>query len=573
MTINKFLYLLGNDKSKILPVLFFLIISSLLEIFSLSIIGATILVIIEGNIRDSKFNYIFDIFSLNQSNDNYVTNIFYFLLLIYFLKSIIYILSNKFIIQITYKSEVNLKKKISNLFFKINYLDIVGKNTSYYITLLSRFPGAYRVFFQSLVQLIADIIFFSFIIFFLLYLNLLITLSLIFLLLIFFTFFYKIYTKNLFAFGKRSNEAAKFSVQYLQEIILGYKELKIINKIEFFYSKLLSSFKNLANADSNINRTKIIIKPLLEFFFVALVCIYFIFFIGNNTDTMKSSLPVVSVFLIALIRLMPYFNKFNTFFADLKTNSNAINTLYEFSKKYEYHLKNNLEQKNNIKEFKFKKLELENINFSYKNSKSLIFENLNFEIHKDDIIGIVGSSGIGKTSLIDLILGLIKPEKGKIKINDHLVSNVIREWRYQITYLPQEIFLSDDSLGLNISMSNNWQNDRAKIIKAIQNAKLYDWYKSLPNGLSSKIMEKGSNISGGQRQRIALARAFYLNNDILILDEATNALDKKTELYILNKIKKLKKTIIIVSHKVESLNFCNRIYKLEDKKIIKIKPI
>ena len=111
MTITKFLYLLGNDKSKILPVLFFLIISSLLEIFSLSIIGATILVIIEGNIRDSKFNYIFDIFNLNQSNDNFVKNIFYFLLLIYFLKSIIYILSNKFIIQITYKSEVNLKKK------------------------------------------------------------------------------------------------------------------------------------------------------------------------------------------------------------------------------------------------------------------------------------------------------------------------------------------------------------------------------------------------------------------------------------------------------------------------------
>jgi ABC-type transport system involved in cytochrome bd biosynthesis, fused ATPase and permease components len=218
----------------------------------------------------------------------------------------------------------------------------------------------------------------------------------------------------------------------------------------------------------------------------------------------------------------------------------------------------------------FEKFELSNIDFKYSDMESLLFSKLTLKIKRGDAIAIIGDSGIGKTTLIDLILGLLEPLAGEISVNGKKLTKKLSHWYSATCYLPQQSFVIDDTLRKNITLTNdNSEAIDKKVIKALKKAKLENFFKALPEGLDSKIGQRGMKISGGQKQRLSLARAFYFNREVLILDEATNALDKKTEKDIISRIKHLKgeKTLLIIAHNLQSVNFCDKIYRLVNGKL------
>ena len=250
----------------------------------------------------------------------------------------------------------------------------------------------------------------------------------------------------------------------------------------------------------------------------------------------------------------------------------ATNKLY---KDFFENIENSQDTKNrerNIKKIDYEKfdiLEIKNIKFQYPDSKINVINNLSLNLKSGETIGLIGSSGAGKTTLVDIILGLLKPNSGEILINGKKLDSD-RNWSLQVAYLPQDVFLLDASIKTNISFETDDKLiDLEKVNNALENAQLKSMIENQPNGIETIIGENGIKISGGQKQRLAIARAFYHGRDILIMDEATSALDHDTEKEIIEVIKKIKKnkTIIVIAHRISTLKHCDKIFEIKDGKL------
>ena len=224
----------------------------------------------------------------------------------------------------------------------------------------------------------------------------------------------------------------------------------------------------------------------------------------------------------------------------------------------------------NSKKLPFSIISLQNVSFNYPNRKMNALNHIDFTMQKGQSVGIIGASGAGKSTLVNILLGLLEPQKGNILIDGQPITNM-REWVNNFTYIPQDIFLLDDTIKNNIALGiEKSEIDPKQLETAIQMAQLEQVIQDLPQGIETQIGEKGMRLSGGQRQRIALARAFYHDKDIVVLDEATSSLDHETEREIIHSIKRLQgiKTLIVIAHRLTTVQHCDIIIKLAQGQII-----
>jgi ABC-type multidrug transport system fused ATPase/permease subunit len=255
--------------------------------------------------------------------------------------------------------------------------------------------------------------------------------------------------------------------------------------------------------------------------------------------------------------------------ASLKFTNQSLEALYNDITSL--HLNKNVESSEMIN-FE-EKITLMNIFYSYPNSNKNALDNISYTISSKTTIGIVGTTGSGKTTLVDLILGLLEPEKGILKIDEiEITKKNIKSWQKNIGYVPQQIYLSDDTIASNIAFGENPRDINMEAIKrAAIVANLYDFIQNeLPEKFETKVGERGVRLSGGQRQRIGIARALYHNPKLLILDEATSALDNLTELAVMDAVHNLNKeiTIIIIAHRLSTIKDCDEIILIDSGKIV-----
>ena len=286
-----------------------------------------------------------------------------------------------------------------------------------------------------------------------------------------------------------------------------------------------------------------------------------VFLVFANKSDISNILATISIFVLALYRLMPSANRILTSYHDLLYYRSSLEIIYQILN----------QKKENLgdEKLEFKKeLRLENLGFGYE-GKNLLFKNINLSIKKGEKIAFIGESGSGKSTLVDLIIGLLTPKEGQIYIdNTALNSKNIKNYRQKIGYIPQQIYLFNDSIAKNISFGDEAKESFLK--ELIQKVHLEKFIKNLPQGIDTQVGDGGSNLSGGQKQRIAIARALFLNPEILVLDEATSALDSNIESKIMDAIYELAKdkTMIIIAHRLSTIENCDKIYKLERGKLI-----
>ena len=305
-------------------------------------------------------------------------------------------------------------------------------------------------------------------------------------------------------------------------------------------------------------------RYLLEFLSVAGISVLAILFVRNGGD-LKSLLPTLGVFLVATFRLLPSTVKIVQSYGKIRfglPSSNLLRNELDQSK-IKPQIKKDFQ--NNIIN-NFNKLSFKNISFQYPNSNKNILDNISLNINKGDKIGIVGPSGSGKSTFIDLLTGLISPSKGEVYLNEKLVNLKSKNWFKKISYTPQFIFLSDDTILNNIAFGVKKEDlNIENVKKASELSELKNYIVNLNQGLNTFIGEFGIRLSGGQKQRIGIARSLYTNSEILILDESTSAIDLHTEEKIINNINTLsEKTIIIVSHRLSTLKNCNKIIEIKN---------
>jgi len=356
------------------------------------------------------------------------------------------------------------------------------------------------------------------------------------------------------------------------------KEIKILKKEEYFKNFFYINKKEDMNADIKLNLIQKIPKSILEIF-IFLLFLFIILYLSFINEIDDSVIRFGIFFILSSLRVLPGINRILIAIQNIQQHSS-----YLISVKKDLRLARFEPFKLNLNKNKFdrkinfnKKIYFKNVTFSYDDKKKLILKNVNLEINKNDIIGLIGDSGGGKTTLLNILLGFFKPTKGDVFVDKESIFKNINKWHNIIGYVQQNIFLFNDSIEKNISLSLNSSEaeDKDKILKIIKVCELEELVikKGMIDNYS--IGERNSKISGGQAQRIGIARALYNSPQILILDEATSEIDRATENKILDNIIKYFNgniTIVISSHRIETIRKkCNKIYYLKENLLTKLK--
>ena len=381
--------------------------------------------------------------------------------------------------------------------------------------------------------------------------------------------FFSISKRKIILWGnKRDSFEDKLSFDVL-EGLRAFKEINIYNASKYFVNKFKIHKNKVTILNSYVQTLNALPRYFLELMSVFCIVTFLLYMITLNKP-LGELISILGLIVAATFKLLPSANKILSSLQNIKYYSSSINFIEKALKE----INKTINKKSKSEIFDFSKtICLEELTFRYKENETNILENLNLKIEPGTAVGIIGSSGVGKSTLVDLLVGLLKPTSGKIEIGGNEIHNNINLWKKNIGYIPQDIFLTDTTILENIGFGlHKNEIENLKLNQAIKSSELENYIKDLPQKLFSSVGEGGVQISGGQRQRIGIARALYKNPELLILDEATSALDEITESKILRALfesKSQNKTIIFITHRLSALKYCDCVYELKKGKLIK----
>ena len=556
---------------RIIFIFFSSILVVLLEVFSIALILPILTILINPDKLSFLNNYFdFEILISNLDKNEIIIYGVSFFLFIIICKIIALFLLNIYKTNFYFDVKVRMTEILFRKYLHESYLFHIYNNSS---TLITNVHGEIGLFIKKILNVFSDI-FLDLILFFLL-LTILLNIRLfetlfalsafiIFLL----TYFYLI-KKRLDFWGKERQKKDRSKLKHIQQSLFGIKELKIYLKETFFEKILL----NIVRKRENIAKKVAYISPLPRYFLelgtVTFILIFTIFF--TKTDNFSQLLPEFALYFASFLRIIPIFIKLFNSLQTIKLGVPIVKVLHsEFSRKNDGEF-NQIDT--SINEMNFKKdIKFQNIEFKYPNKDESILENIDLKFEQGKIIGIIGSTGSGKTTFLNLLTGLIKPTKGKICCDSVDINEQSINWRKKISYVTQKTFLIDDSIKKNIIFGEAEELNSKKLEEALKLSNLERLINNLPNGIETIVGEGGTQLSGGQIQRISIARALYNSPEIIIFDEATNSLDEETENNIIKEIFNLKRkcTIFLVTHNKNLTTNCDEKYLVENKKITKI---
>ena len=389
----------------------------------------------------------------------------------------------------------------------------------------------------------------------------------------FFSFLFFLYTRN------SSKVRGKFIQEYwgkqtktLKHGLGSIKEIKMLNKENFiskifnFNTEMIEKYNFIQSFIVTLPRLFLEVATILA---ITIVCSLFVI----SDKSVENIIPIIVLISVSAIRLIPSFSTISQSIATIKYQSPAfdliVRELNEMKKATKHHRE--IDQIKHVDIFFKKKIEIKNLIFKYPSTEKKVIDNLSISINKGETIGIAGASGEGKSTLLDLICGLLKPTSGQILVDEIDINSKKNNWQSKIGYVPQDIYLLDDTIKSNIAFGIDDESFLpSQFEKAIKMSQLSEFLKNLPDKELTYVGDDGVRLSGGQKQRIGIARALYFSPEVLILDEPTSALDEKNEALILNDIYNIKSniTLVIISHRKKIFEKCNKVIEIKSGKII-----
>ena len=384
--------------------------------------------------------------------------------------------------------------------------------------------------------------------------------------------FYRGFKKYLNHVGNENRKYAARITQWLQQSFGGIKEAKILEREDYFLNQFDYNYKKSASYDRKYRFLQVAPRPIMEMVFVAAILAVIIVKLLNGTQS-AYFVSTLSVFAIAAFRLMPSINRITNYMSVLMFTKGSVEKVYHDLQEVEQLEKNKPAETADVSLELKKEIQIRNLSFRYPDASENVLENISFTIPKNRSIAFIGPSGAGKTTLADIILGVLEPTEGKICVDGIDIQNCMSAWHKNIGYIPQSIYLMDASIRENVTFGiPEEQIDETCLRRALEEAQMKEFVDSLPEGLDTVIGESGVRLSGGQRQRIGIARALYNDPDVLVLDEATSALDNETEKAVMDAIDRLagNKTLIIIAHRLTTITNCDVIYEVKDRQIKRV---
>jgi ABC-type multidrug transport system fused ATPase/permease subunit len=377
--------------------------------------------------------------------------------------------------------------------------------------------------------------------------------------------FQRFFDQRLQRWGTRRQIQKGSIIQTIQQGLGAVKDVQVLGREEWFVNEHRERQTLDANLLRRINTVQALPRLWLEVMAMAGLAGLVAIMLATGKD-IDAIIPTVGLFAATSFKVLPSINKVVNSKQTLKVSRSTIETIHQ-----DLDLPIVLNFKTEKSSFQFESVAVDCLNFKYEQSEKLVLTDINVKIRSGEAVGFVGQSGSGKSTLIDIMLGLLTPLSGSVVVNEQEVSGIKNDWQKTIGYIPQTIFLMDDSLRRNIAIGiADAEIDEYAIIEALKSAQLEDFVASLPEGLDTVVGERGVRLSGGQRQRIGIARALYHRPSVLVLDEATSSLDTETEHGVMQAVQALQgdKTVIIVAHRLSTVEYCDRLYRLDAGRIV-----
>ncbi len=555
-----------NQKIKFIYLIFFMLIASFLELLGL---GMVVLILNSFlGLNDEHFQIINDFLGFFFKSEITFELILFLILILFSVKLLILIFVSWVETDFLAKFREKISNKLYHNFLNRDVLNILRKNSAEYLRNFTEEITTSNLFVYSCLRIILDsILLFTFLIF-LMYFDPLIT-GIVFLIFSSVGVIYYILIKNkLASWAITSLDNKKKRIQFISESFSAIKSIKILSKENYFLDRFKRQNFSLSRIQFKVNFLKSLPRHILEYILILSILLLFFYLIKNQYSN-ESIIQLISIYTLSAFRVVPLINRLLGYMQHLKHTYPSIGKLI-----------NENEQKIRIKKKKTSKLEInKNIklfvkNFSLDNNKNLLLRNVDIDIKKNSQIGIIGQSGSGKSTIIDILCGFKKNKFSSIKVDNKEIDNPekLDSWQKSIGYVPQNIIILNQSLRENILFGSDRKIFDDKILEnIIKKVDLNKFVKKPNGGLSQVLRQDGQNISGGEKQRIGIARALINDPELIILDEATSGLDYETENNVLNTIKKLKSTTIIVSHRFNALKNCDKIYMIKDKEFFLLK--
>ena len=554
----------AGEKKKLLILFILMIIASFLEMISIGIIIPLINFLINPDaISNNIFSFIAK-YSSNLSNLSYINFVILAIFVIYILKNLFLFFYTFFYGKILLELKANIKKRLFQQYLKKDYIFHLNSNSAFLIKniqmetsiLINNFVSPFLLFCLSSLTTFFILI----LLFYYSFISSLIILFIFGVSAIFLSFFVK---QKIKIIGKERQTHDYEMLKNLQQGLSLIKVIKLFAKEKFFLEKF--NFHNIAMISLGIKRAVFGVLPkiVFELIFITL-SLGSIFYINSINIPFEKFLSILLVYALAAYKIIPALSGLSLASQKIRFGLPALELILNQSEKISENSKNQTNSTNNHFEFN-EGIELKDVSFKYSEDQKTILEKINLKIKKNTSIGIVGDNAAGKSTLVNLICGLIEPESGKVLVDHKNISNNVSQWHKLIGFIPQSIYLTDESVQNNIAIGIEEKNiDKEKIKKLI-----------ISTGLSKTLVpedlvgEDGKNISGGQKQKIGIARALYHEPEILIYDEPTSAMDSQSEENLTEIVfdQKKSKTLIIISHKPKVLKHCDLVYEVANKNV------
>lgn len=565
-----------KEQGKIPPIVAMMIFSAILETLGVTLIVPVVSLVMQPDVIETNAALKAFCNVLKISDVKQLTIILMVALIILFVGKNAFLLLQYYVqAKFSYDNLYHTQKKLVHIFLNKPYTYYLGINTSDVVRLISQDSvGAFAVL-QTAMEMGAEIIVAVTLVIAVFLMDPGMAIGMGLLLLIIMFVIAKSIKPKLKTYGASHVKYDTLATKWLMQFVSGIKDIKIAESESYFEEQYAYNDKIDKRMEKERTVYRNVPRVLLEATCIAGVLLIFIIRLLNGND-IASMIPQLSAFVVAAVRLLPSANRISAYVNEIAYNTPQLVRTVE-------HIREAKKQETDRTVIQEKicnadimplndKIELKDVYYKYPDGDKYILENASMEIPVGKSVGVVGTSGAGKTTAIDILLGLHIPERGKVLVDGVDIQENYHGWLKNISYIPQTIYLLDGTIRENVIFGNVQEElGDSAVWEAIREAQLEEFIRSLPDGLDTQIGERGVRLSGGQRQRIGIARALYTNPSLLVLDEATSALDNATEESLMEAINSLhgKKTMIIIAHRLQTIENCDIVYNVGGGKITK----
>ena len=553
--IQKFRYIFSRaDKFKLVGLVVLMIIGSVLELLAVAVFNPFIEVMMQtSSIADDSFLQFFFQHTNIDSVEGYLIALSFIIAVIYVVKNVYLTFEQNAILSFSYRTRMNLATRLLTTYMNEPYTFHLSKNIAEMQRCLQTDTSQFMSLINSCLQLAVEFVTCLALGVYLFHTSHSITV-LIGLLLGLCVFIFFIISKKVSSKLGRQNEFYNAKLfQWINQSLGGIKEVKILQREKYFIDSYRTNYKKVIWGARVNELLAAVPKYIVETVAIVGLVLAIIVKLLFGHGALETFVPQMAVFAVAAFRLLPSVGKINAYVNNVMYTKASLDMIYQDLCEIEKNKPIEVEWEGKTENWKFMKgVFAEHITYHYPDSDTEVLHDITLEIPKGKTVALIGPSGAGKTTLADIILGLLPPVSGVVRMDDKNIYENLRSWRQKLGYIPQSIYLSDDTIRNNVAFGiYEDQIDDDAIWKALEKAQLKDFVQGLEKGLDTYVGDRGVRLSGGQRQRIGIARALYHDPEILVLDEATSALDSSTEQAVMESIESLQglKTMVIIAHR------------------------